>query len=57
MANFKDLAVSGNSCTPMESEVLSNSTVESGKQCPRCGSTNTNCQNGIWYCFDCRKEF
>jgi len=31
--------------------------MEKGKTCPRCGSTNTDCQNGIWYCYDCQKEF
>ena len=30
---------------------------ESGKPCPRCGSTNTNKENGIWYCYDCQKEW
>jgi len=29
---------------------------DKGKQCPRCGSTNTDRQNGIWYCYDCQKE-
>jgi ribosomal protein L37AE/L43A len=28
-----------------------------GKQCPRCGSTNTDEENGIWYCYECEKEF
>ena len=30
---------------------------ERGKPCPRCGRTNTDCENGIWYCRDCEKEF
>jgi ribosomal protein L37AE/L43A len=30
-----------------------------GKRCPnpKCGGTNTDCENGIWYCHDCGKEF
>ena len=30
---------------------------ETGKNCPRCGSTNTDKQGNIWYCYDCEKEF
>ena len=36
---------------------LEGGTVERDKQCPRCGSTNTDKQNGIWFCYDCEKEF
>ena len=28
-----------------------------GKPCPRCGRANTDCENGIWFCRDCEKEF
>ncbi len=28
-----------------------------GKKCPRCGSTNTDCERNIWYCYDCEYEF
>jgi len=28
-----------------------------GKPCPRCGSTNTDQENGIWYCHDCKHEW
>lgn len=31
--------------------------VESGKICPKCGSTNTYCLSDIWYCYNCEKEF
>ena len=30
---------------------------DKGKPCPRCGNTNTDKQGGIWYCYDCEKEF
>ena len=30
---------------------------ETGKPCPKCGGTNTDCENGIWYCYDCEREF
>ena len=30
---------------------------DSGKKCPKCGSTNTDKRGGIWYCYDCEKEF
>ena len=30
---------------------------ESGLKCPKCGSTNTDKQGGIWYCYDCGKEW
>jgi ribosomal protein L37AE/L43A len=28
-----------------------------GKPCPGCGGTNTDCENNIWWCRDCGKEF
>ena len=28
-----------------------------GAVCPYCKSTNTNQENGIWYCYDCGKEW
>jgi len=28
-----------------------------GAKCPKCGSTNTDKENGIWYCHDCGKEW
>lgn len=28
-----------------------------GKKCPKCGSTNTDCENNINYCYDCDYEF
>ena len=30
---------------------------DKGKICLRCGSNNTDIQGGIWYCYDCQKEF
>ena len=30
---------------------------ERGKPCPKCGSINTDCQNGIWHCYECGKEW
>ena len=30
---------------------------DKGAKCPRCGGTNTDKENGIWYCYDCKKEF
>jgi len=30
---------------------------DKGKTCPRCGGTNTDCENSIWYCYDCQKDF
>jgi ribosomal protein L37AE/L43A len=30
---------------------------DKGAKCPRCGGTNTNRENGIWYCYDCQKEW
>jgi ribosomal protein S27AE len=30
---------------------------EKGKQCPRCGSTNTNKENNIWFCCECHYEW
>ena len=29
----------------------------SSKPCPRCKSTNTDLENGIYYCYDCEYEF
>lgn len=29
----------------------------SSKACPRCGSTNTDLENGIYYCYNCENEF
>jgi len=26
-------------------------------KCPKCGSTNIDCKNGIWYCYECQKEW
>ena len=37
--------------------ISKNESIERGKPCPRCGSTNTDKQNSIWYCYDCQKEF
>jgi ribosomal protein L37AE/L43A len=28
-----------------------------GKKCPKCGGTNTDCENNIWYCHDCQHEW
>jgi ribosomal protein L37AE/L43A len=30
---------------------------EKGKPCPRCGSTNTDKINNIWYCYECQHEW
>ena len=30
---------------------------DTGKKCPRCGSTDTNKENGIWYCTRCDYEW
>lgn len=30
---------------------------DKGMPCPKCGSTNTDKQNGIWHCYDCQKEW
>jgi len=30
---------------------------ERGAKCPKCGSTNTDKENGIWHCYDCEKEW
>jgi len=30
---------------------------ETGLKCPKCGSTNTDKQGGIWHCYDCGKEW
>lgn len=26
-------------------------------KCPKCGSTNIDCQNGIWHCYECGHEW
>jgi ribosomal protein L37AE/L43A len=28
-----------------------------GAVCPKCGSTNTDKQNGIWRCYECDHEW
>jgi len=28
-----------------------------GAKCPKCGSTNTDKENGIWVCHECGKEW
>ena len=30
---------------------------DKGATCPRCGGTNTDKENDIWYCHYCQKEF
>lgn len=30
---------------------------EKGAKCPKCGSTNTDKEGGIWYCHECEKEW
>ena len=34
-------------------------TVRHYDRCPKsgCGSTNIDCKNGIWYCYDCGYEW
>jgi len=43
----------------MDAETISKNgtSVDKGKPCPKCGSTNTDKQNDIWVCWDCHHEF